>query len=175
MATIKISALTNIGNNLSSGTLLPVVSVVGNLTTDKVTLSNIANFVLDEAGNSFAQASIATLSETVVNAAQPNITSVGTLTSLQVSGNANLSYLNNLNLYSGSNNYFLKTDGLGNLSWSSNFTASTYANLPTPTIGARSFITDANIAASGNFGAMVSGNGSNLVPVYSNGTDWFIG
>lgn len=41
--------------------------------------------------------------------------------------------------------------------------------------GARGFITDSTVAASGNFGATVTGGGSNTVPVFSNGTSWLIG
>lgn len=49
-----------------------------------------------------------------------------------------------------------------------------YATL-TATAGARAFINDANIVASGNFGAQVGNGGSNIVPVYSDGTNWYIG
>ena len=69
-------------------------------------------------------ASSATTAGTVTTAAQPNITSVGTLTSLTVSGNvdfygANVSLgsISNLHITGGSANYVLKTDGTGNLSW----------------------------------------------------------
>jgi hypothetical protein len=69
-------------------------------------------------------ASSATTAGTVTTAAQPNITSVGTLTSLSVSGNvdfygANVSLgsVSNLHITGGTNGYFLKTDGAGNLSW----------------------------------------------------------
>ena len=69
-------------------------------------------------------ASSATSAGTVTTAAQPNITSVGTLTSLSVSGNvdfygANVSLGNvsNLHIAGGSNGYFLTTDGSGSLSW----------------------------------------------------------
>lgn len=41
--------------------------------------------------------------------------------------------------------------------------------------GARGFVTDSSVAASGNFGATVAGGGSNVVPVFSNGTNWLIG
>jgi len=41
--------------------------------------------------------------------------------------------------------------------------------------GARSFVTDSTVAASGNFGAIVAGTGANSVPVYSDGTNWRIG
>jgi len=39
----------------------------------------------------------------------------------------------------------------------------------------RAFIEDSNVVASGNFGAVAVGGGSNLVPVYSDGTNWRIG
>lgn len=40
---------------------------------------------------------------------------------------------------------------------------------------ARAMVTDSTVAASGNFGAVVAGGGSNAVPVYSDGTNWRIG
>ena len=58
------------------------------------------------------------------------------------------------------------------------FPAVALASLPaaaTIGAGARAFITDANLVASGNFGAAVSGSGSNNVPVYSDGSNWRIG
>ena len=58
------------------------------------------------------------------------------------------------------------------------FPLRTYAQLPqSPLIiaGQKAFLTDANLAASGNFGANVSGGGSNVVPVWSDGINWYIG
>jgi hypothetical protein len=57
-------------------------------------------------------------------------------------------------------------------------TAKTVASLTsagTAGAGARDFVTDATVAASGNFGAAVTGGGANKVPVYSDGAGWFIG
>ena len=52
----------------------------------------------------------------------------------------------------------------------------TYANLSAATTaGRRAFISDANLAAAGNFGNAVSGGGANTVPVYSDGSVWRIG
>jgi len=52
----------------------------------------------------------------------------------------------------------------------------TYALLPSPTTaGLRAFISDANVAAPGNFGAVVGGGGSNNVPVFSDGANWRVG
>ena len=45
----------------------------------------------------------------------------------------------------------------------------------TAVTGARAFVNDGNLVASGNFGAQVSGGGANTVPVWSNGTNWYIG
>lgn len=50
--------------------------------------------------------------------AQPNITSVGNLTSLTVTGTSNLGNVGNVKITGGGNNYLLATDGTGNLVWS---------------------------------------------------------
>ena len=109
--TIKITQLPSIGNNLTAGTVLPVVAVNGiTPVTDKTTVGNIANFTLTNAGNTLPPALLSIYSQSVTNAAQPNITSVGTLSvgTLKISG--------------GVNGYFLQTDGTGNLTWSNAFT-----------------------------------------------------
>ena len=54
-------------------------------------------------------------------------------------------------------------------------TPTSYANLITPAAGARAFINDGNKVAAGNFGAVIGDGGSNLVPVWSDGVDWYIG
>ena len=41
--------------------------------------------------------------------------------------------------------------------------------------GARSFVTDSNVVALGNFGNTVNTGGANVVPVYSDGSSWKIG
>jgi len=80
----------------------------------------------------------ATVAQTVSNAAQPNITSVGTLSGLTVSGNlsftganAYFSNVGNLKILGGNNNQVLSTDGTGNLSWitstSANMTVDTFS------------------------------------------------
>lgn len=56
--------------------------------------------------------------------------------------------------------------------------AITLATLPTASAagaGARSVVSDSTVAMSGNFGAVVTGGGSNVVPIISDGTDWRIG
>jgi len=90
MATqIKITELGSISNaNLTSTTLFAAVNMVGTPITQKVTLQQIGNVILSGAGGgNFPIANIASIAYTVANAAQPNITSLGTLSSLTVSGN----------------------------------------------------------------------------------------
>lgn len=87
MTTIKITELTDIGANLASSTVLPVVNMAGTPTTEKTILGNIANVVLAGAGGNYVAAAKATIANTVTTNAQPNITSVGTLTNLSVTGN----------------------------------------------------------------------------------------
>ena len=76
-----------------------------------------------------ANAGNANLANTVIVAAQPNITSVGNLTSLQVNGaftsktdafiegNITLPQLANITIPGGTADYVLQTDGTGNLGW----------------------------------------------------------
>lgn len=54
----------------------------------------------------------------------------------------------------------------------------TVATLPTAAsagAGARSTVSDGSVVAAGNFGAIVAGAGANMVPVYSDATNWRIG
>ena len=86
-AVIKITGLPNIGNNIAANTLLPVVNLDGVPTTQKANVQSIGNVILAGAGGAnFVPAALSELAYSVVNAAQPNITSVGTLTDLSVSG-----------------------------------------------------------------------------------------
>ena len=104
---IKITGLTNIGANIAYTTLVPVVNMSGTPETQKANLQVDGNLILNGAGGSyFPAAAQSILAESVTNAAQPNITSVGTLTSLAVTGNitsanANLGNLAVANFFSG--------------------------------------------------------------------------
>ena len=53
-------------------------------------------------------------------------------------------------------------------------TPTALANL-TAVAGARAFINNANLVAASNFGTLVGSGGSNVVPVWSDGTNWYIG
>ncbi len=127
---IKITQLTNIGSaNTTVTTLLPVVNMAGTPTTQKTTLGNLANVILSQSGGNYAPANLANIAYSVANAEQPNITSVGTLTNLAVSGNATV----NGNLTSNGTAY------LGNISTTG------LASITTLSVGAT-----ANLGAVGN-------------------------
>jgi hypothetical protein len=53
-------------------------------------------------------------------------------------------------------------------------TPTALANL-TAVAGGRAFVNNANLVATGNFGNQVGSGGSNVVPVWSNGVNWYIG
>jgi hypothetical protein len=45
----------------------------------------------------------------------------------------------------------------------------------TASAGSRAFVNNSNRVASGNFGAVIGSGGSNVVPAWSDGTNWYIG
>jgi hypothetical protein len=57
------------------------------------------------------------------------------------------------------------------------FPVVTLATLPNPVSvpGARAMIADSTAFASGNFGVIAVGGGANIVPVFSDGTNWVLG
>ena len=81
------------------------------------------------------------------------------------------------------NAVYPSTDGGADLGTPSNrwkslrCATTTVANLPTASTNtaARFMVSDSTVAASSNFGATVAGGGSNVVPVFSDGTNWLIG
>jgi hypothetical protein len=151
---IKITALQDIGANIAYTTLVPVVNMAGTPTTQKANLQNLGNLILNGAGGSyFPRAAQANLALSVANAAQPNITSVGTLTSLVVTGNiragnANLGNIATANFYYGDGGFLTNVAGNG-----SNYSNSNVANyLPTYTgnVGAGNI----NVTNTANLGAV---------------------
>ena len=116
----------------------------GTPTTDKANLQIIGNIILNGAGGSyFPPVAQAFLAQTVTNAAQPNITSVGTLTRLSVLGNISAGNTNggnivNANFYYGSG-HFLTNLNIANISGLGNI---------------------ATINLNGNINQVLSGNGT---------------
>jgi hypothetical protein len=146
---IKITALQDIGANIAYTTLVPVVNMAGTPTTQKANLQNLGNLILNGAGGSyFARAAQANIALSVANAAQPNITSLGNLTSLRVTGNITAANVNGGNLVVA--NFFSGDGGfLTNVAANGSYSNSNVANyLPTYTgnVGA------GNVKSTGNLG-----------------------
>ena len=80
-----------------------ITASTGNLAAGNANLGNLAT------ANFFTG--------TLTTAAQPNITSVGTLTGLTVNGVSNFGPNGNIIITGGTNGQFLQTNGSGNLSW----------------------------------------------------------
>ena len=91
-------------------------AVAGANVSGEVSFAATANSVAG--ANVSGQVANALIAGTVYTNAQPNITSVGNLTSLNVVGLSNLGPISNLTITGGTNGYYLQTDGLGGLSWS---------------------------------------------------------
>ena len=91
-----------------------------------------------------------------------------------------------INLYPGNSDSNIYGDVIisGNFTWEFStrdatlkFPAVTLATLPNPVgvPGARAMIADSTAFASGNFGVIAVGGGSNIIPVFSDGINWLIG
>jgi hypothetical protein len=143
-ANLTLGNVANIKITGGAANALLTTDGAGNLTWGNIAANaNYANF----AGTAYSVAG-ANVTGTVANAnyaayagnvtlsSQPNITNVGTLLNLTVSGNSNVSNLtsngtvnfsasgnvtlgtsSNVKLTGGTNGYFLQTDGTGNLTW----------------------------------------------------------
>jgi hypothetical protein len=129
---IKITALQDIGANIAYTTLVPLVNMAGTPTTQKANLQNLGNLILNGAGGSyFARAAQANIALSVANAAQPNITSLGNLTSLRVTGNITAGNINGGNIVV-ANFYYGDGRFLTNVVANSSYSNSNVANyLPT--------------------------------------------
>lgn len=108
--------------NSSTGTVaVPYIS--SNFTGNGANLSSItgANVTGTVANAGYAvnagTSIVSSLATNVTGASQSNITSLGTLTSLSVNGTASLGNIANVKINGGSANYYLQTDGTGNLTW----------------------------------------------------------
>jgi len=125
-----------VSNSLVAGTVYtnaqPNITSLGTLTDLTVTGNVVAGHLSGEAGNIsnvfggnvVGTVGAATTAGTVTTAAQPNITSTGTLTELNVAGNVSVAGANislgtaaNLHILGGQPGYVLTTDGTGNLGW----------------------------------------------------------
>ena len=185
---------TNAQPNITSVGTLTSLSITGNISSGNANLGNLAtanffsgsgaNLTNIPAGNISGQVANALVAGTVYTNAQPNITSVGTLTSLSVtgdisSGNANLGNLVIANFFSGSGNLLSNIQGsnvTGNVTSAVTANFANYAG--NVTLAAQSNITSVgtltSLAVTGNISSgnanlgnlaianFFSGSGNNL-------------
>ena len=120
-----------------------------------------------ESGN--LSANFALYAGNVTVNSQPNITSLGTLTGLNVNGVSNLGPVSNVIITGGSANYALITDGNGVLSWGQVANASNAANANYANFAGTAFsVNVANVVGIGNIAVLnLDGNSGNIL--YGNG------
>ena len=103
------------GGTVNKGVSFIVSAPAGTITfgTSNITFSEFSTSQVYSAGTGIA------ITGTVIsaNASQTQITAVGTLTSLSVSGTSNLGAVGNVTITGGTNGYVLSTNGSGTLSW----------------------------------------------------------
>jgi|688.fasta_scaffold01024_7 hypothetical protein len=165
---------TNAQPNITSVGSLTSLTVTGNITGANANLGNLAtaNYFI---GNFYGTANSATTAGTVTTNAQPNITSVGSLTGLTVSNatgivdftttaNVTLGAVANLHIAGGSNGQYLQTDGSGTLTWSTVISGST-SNISNGNSNVSIPVANGNInfSAVGNANVVViTGTGANI-------------
>jgi hypothetical protein len=105
------------GNTFSADSTLYYTN--GNLYATRIVSDGyqLSNITGSNVTGTVANSTHSLTSNTVVNNAQPNITSVGTLTGLTVNGTSNLGNTDFVKIFGGNLGYVLRTDGGGNLEW----------------------------------------------------------
>ena len=135
-----------VGGNINTGGQLVSTLAAGTAPLIVISTTQVPNLNVEKAG-------------TVTTAAQPNITSLGNLTGLTVSGTSNLGPVGNVTITGGTSGYVLKTDGTGNLSWTSTDNISNgNSNVNIPAANG-----NINFSAVGNANVVViTGTGANI-------------
>ena len=101
-----------------------------------------------------------TFTGVLTTAAQPNVTSLGTLTGLTVNGTTNLGAVGNVTITGGSGGYVLSTNGSGGLSWiaiNSSGISNGTSNISIPVSNG-----NVNVTSGGNTTMVVTGTGTNI-------------
>jgi hypothetical protein len=139
------------------------------VTTGNVTVGNIIGNGQALTGltgaNVTGQVGNALVAGTVYTAAQPNITSVGTLTGLTSTGTVNLTGASNVSLGNvanvkisgGSAGYILETDGTGNIQWVDNVPSTTTYNANSIALTGGVYVSG-NVTSIQSFGDYAGGN-----------------
>jgi hypothetical protein len=183
----------NVKQGITTGNIL-LDGITGNITANNANLGNAvsANFFIGS-GNNLSNIAGANVTGNVANAnfagfvtgnAQGNITSVGTLSNLSVTGTANagnftttgyanvgslnvtglsnLGNVGNVTITGGSTNQYLKTDGTGNLTWATISAGSSIAN-GTSNVAIPTVNSNINFTAGGNTTFVVTTTGANVL------------
>jgi hypothetical protein len=168
-------AVTSIGNSV------PNLSVVGNITGGNINTEGSVSATGTITGGNLSTAGTVSATGNVT----ANNISTGNVVATRVQNGGNLEIRSNV---AGTPRTWT-FDAIGdfNLPVGGNISGSGYvtavrvitdprplANL-TPVAGGRAFVSDGNLVAAGNFGVEIGGGGANTVPVYSDGTNWYIG
>jgi len=158
------------------------VTATGNLSSRTANLGNTAtaNFFIGSGNNLsniagsnvVGQVGNALLSGTVYTNAQPNITSVGTLSNLTSNGtinltgagNVSLGAVGNVKITGGTNAYVLSTDGSGNLSWVAQSGGGSTSNISNgnSNVNIPAANGNINLTAVGNTVMVITGTGANI-------------
>jgi len=180
--------LNAIGANLSGNINAANLSLSGNIISDanisgNVNAANISAGNISLSGNIFAYGaniySVNGLTMEGGNLTMSSITGMGG--SISAEGNiigANLSATGDITGASfntaGAGGDLIMSGG--NVTGASRIvtTPTALANL-TAVAGGRAFVNDGNLVAIGNFGSQIGTGGSNVVPVWSDGANWYIG
>ena len=167
-----VTGAVGVTSNLTVG-----VGTSGNITANgNVTASyfigNGSSLTNITGGNVTGQVANALVAGTVYTAAQPNITSIGTLTGLTSNGtvnftnasNVSLGAVSNVKVTGGTSGQYLQTDGAGNLSWATVSSGST-SNINNGTSNVSIATSGGNVTTSVNGNAnifVVTGTGVNV-------------
>jgi hypothetical protein len=143
-------------------------------------VSQLPNVAYDVTGNSITFLQIPQLTDLIDIRFITYFNSVSTLTnnngngSVTVNSNGNIVFVAGNGIFATMASNILSINGNISVNNSIISTPVPYASL-TAISGARAFVNNSNLAANNNFGAQINGSGSNIVPVWSDGSNWYIG
>lgn len=128
LVSLRIVGNTTTGNITSLGSATATLFVGSGASLTNINGANVSQVPNANFASYSTNATVANTANTVTVNAQPNITSVGNLTTLKVVGTTDLGNIGNVRITGGSANYTLQTDGAGNLVWASPGTPDSNAN-----------------------------------------------
>lgn len=146
----------------------------GNLNVQTAQGENVYNWTFDNTGNLTIPGAMVVAGGIVGSGASPapSLSGFSSVSAVNISASGNITAGNISTAGSGGDITLTGGDILG-----VNIVVTTpvpLANL-TAVAGGRAFVNNSNVTASGNFGNLVASGGSNVVPVWSDGTNWYIG